>query len=153
MDVTKVSVQKRHICGWLYLLSCVLLTSLRHTSFIICTTSTAVRKICPKCGTHSLTRRKTGHIHGSSRKMKEEPIRPLSGLVLQLPGGRRHSAESTFSRRLSVGSTEQMSDDSDDSFRLSEEEQDEREIEQFRQQPGLRASSLRMARRKCTRGW
>ena len=83
--------------------------------------------------------------------MKEEPIRPLSGLVLQLPS-RRHSAESTFSRRLSVGSTEQMSD-SDDSFRLSEEEQDEREIEQFRQQPGLRASSLRMARRKITKGW
>ena len=138
------------MCGWHYLLSCVLLTSLRHTSFIICTTYTAVRKICPKCGTHSLTRRKTGHIHGSSPQKKEEPIRPLSGLVLQLPG-RRHSAESTFSRRLSVGSTEQMSDDSDDSFRLSEEEQDEREIEQFRQQPGLRASSLRMARRKLVR--
>jgi hypothetical protein len=112
--------------------------------------NTAVRKICPKCGTHSLTRRKTGHIHGSSRQKKEEPIRPLSGMVLQLPG-RRHSSESTFSRRLSVGSTEQMSDDSDDSFRLSEEEQDEREIEQFRQQPGLRASSLRMARRKLVR--
>lgn len=103
---------------------------------------TAVRKICPKCGTSTLMKSagRKGHIHGYSPKKDENPpqLNVLSGLLIKLNPKTAKYCGSTL-----------PTSSSDYSMSLSEEEYEERQIELFRRQPGLRASTLRKARRKC----